>query len=131
MNRHDRRKAKARAQRPIQKGTWAEPVRAFLDGTVLHNAPDAPHVAIGPLVWGINPKDGRHWYFVCASADAEGQFHLDCLTIGNDDREMAEETRSTAFMELMQRRPIVVHDFDDEVRFARFNAALGRENVRV
>jgi hypothetical protein len=53
MNRHDRRKANARGQAPSESGTQADAVRAFLDGTVLHNAPEAPDIGIGPLVWGI------------------------------------------------------------------------------
>jgi hypothetical protein len=116
MNRHDRRKAKARGYPTSEAAAVCE----FLDRTVLYNAPEAPMVGVGPLVWGINPTDGRHWYFVCASADADGEFHIDCLTIKNDDREWAERTRSALLMELVTRPPIVVNDFDDEVRLAAF-----------
>jgi hypothetical protein len=111
-------------ERGPQRGTDADVVCAFLDGTVLYNAPEAPMVAVGPLVWGINPTDGRRWYFICASADAAGEFHLDCLTIKNDDREWAERTRLALLAELVNRRPIIINDFDDEVRFAAFCAGV-------
>jgi hypothetical protein len=119
MNRHDRRRAKARSRGLTQ----SEVVREFVHNSVLLDAPDVPIVGVSPLVWGISPQDGRHWYFACASADANGCFHLDCLRIGEDDREVAEQTRAALFAELVSRRPIVIHDFDDEVRFAEFCAA--------
>lgn len=115
MNRHERRKAKI----PSGFIRRTEAVRRFLD-VVLHGAPPTPTVAVSPIVWGINPKDGRQWYFVCASADALGEVHIDQLLIRQDDREMAEQTRGALFAELVARRPVVVHDFDDEVSFARF-----------
>lgn len=109
---------------PIQSGSQMAVVRAFLDGTVLHNAPPAPIVAVGPLVWGINPTDGRHWYFVCASADADGKFHLDCLKIRDDDRELATQTRMALMTELVTSRPVVINDFDGEEHFAAFCAGM-------
>jgi hypothetical protein len=109
------------SQERMRRST-AEVVREFLDETVLHDPPLAPTVAVGPLVWGIKTGDGRHWYFILASADFNGQFHLDCLQIANDDQELAEQTRQAAMLELATRRAIVVIDFDDEVRFAGFCA---------
>jgi hypothetical protein len=79
-------------------------------------------VGIGPLVWGINPTDGRHWYFVLASADASGQFHLDALKIPNDDQDLAEQIRHATLLELTTQGAIILVDFDDEVRFAGFCA---------
>jgi hypothetical protein len=96
----------------------AEVVRAFLDETVLRDAPPT----VGPLVWGSNPTDARHWYFILASADAHGQFHLDCLKIANDDQDAAEQTRHATLLELATQGAIVILDFDDEVRFAGFCA---------
>jgi hypothetical protein len=101
----------------------AKAVRAFLDATVLRDPPPAPMVGIGPMVWGINPTDGRHWYFVLASADASGQFHLDALKIPNDDQHLAEQIRHATMLELATHDAIVIVDFDDEVRFAGFCAS--------
>lgn len=118
MNRHQRRKTRAGT------GSQADVIHGFLNGTVLHNPPDVPTVGVGPLVWDISPGDGRRWYFVCASADRDDAFHLDCLKLADDDRDRAEQIRMGLVMELLSRRPIVVHHFDAEEPFAAFCAAM-------
>src|SRR5579859_6595427 len=87
---------------------------------VLANGGKAPTVAIGPLVWDIKPgHDTKHWYFHAASADTAGRFHVDRLTVGNDQR-LGEEARSALMQRLIERAPLVLHDFDDELMMARF-----------
>lgn len=119
MNRHHRRKAKAAGY-----GSRQNAVRGFLDATVLRNPPAVPTVGVGPIVWGINPTDGRHWYFVCASADADDTFHIDCIKIRDDDQELANQTRADLLLELVSRKPIVIHEFDNEPALAAFCAAM-------
>jgi hypothetical protein len=115
-----RRKVKARGYPTAE----AAGVSAFLDSTVFRNPPATLMVGISPLVRGIDPAEKRHWYFVLASADADGQFHLDCLKIEGDDHAWAERTRAAMLLELLSRRPTVINDFDDEVRFAAFCAGV-------
>jgi hypothetical protein len=101
-----------------------EALRAFVDQTVLLDAPLVPVVAVGPTVWDIDKQDGRRWYFVCASADAVGAFHLDSLRVDKDDKHLADRMRGAVFSELIRRPPAVIHDFEDEVQFAGFCAAM-------
>jgi hypothetical protein len=99
-------------------------LRRFAD-SVLHGGGDAPTVTIGPLVWGIEPgHDTKHWYFIVGSADARGNFRTDQLKIEKDDKALAEETRAALMLVFIERRPVVMHDFDDELAMARYCEAL-------
>lgn len=100
--------------------TQAEIVREFLNHTVLRDPPKPPMVAIGPVVWGIEPgSDVWHSWFAGPSIDAAGKFHLDCLKIAEDDRATAEENRAMAVFALLENRG-VIKDFDDELRMMQF-----------
>jgi hypothetical protein len=73
--------------------------------------------------------DTKHWYFVVGSGELGGAFHVDQLKIAKDDRGWAEEARAALVMELLSRRPIVMHDFDDELRLARFCADVAADEI--
>jgi hypothetical protein len=87
---------------------------------ILRGTADAPQVVFGPIVWEPSQKDGRHWYFPIASTDAAGKFRIDCFRVAEDNRTLAEESRAALMLELIKRRPVVMHDFDDELRMAKF-----------
>lgn len=99
-------------------------IRAFADH-VLRDTGTAPHIAIGPVVWDIPAgHDQRQYYFAVCSADVAGTFRADCLRIAESDKELAEWCRTALTMEFIARRPIVMHDFDDELRLAKFCESL-------
>jgi hypothetical protein len=79
-------------------------------------------LAIGPLLW--QPSDGtstKLWYFIVGSADDAKEFHTDQIIV---DSETPEADRADILTELITRRPLVVHTFDDEVTMARWCAAI-------
>ena len=101
------------------------PVVAFASH-VLRDITETPQLAIGPLVWGINPgADTRHWYFVVASAGPQNQLRLDSCKINFDNQDAANQLRSALFAELLSRpaAPVVV-DFDDELAMAHWCEAV-------
>lgn len=102
-----------------------DPVVTFADH-VLRGITDTPQLAIGPLVWGINPgADTRHWYFVVGSAGPLNELRLDACKIDFDDRNAAEQLRTALFAELVTRpKPSVVVDFDDELAMAHWCEAV-------
>ena len=115
-----------RRKRPdiIHKGDLASVV-AFADA-VLDDMGAAPNIALGPIVWGIDPgHDTRHWDFVvcCVSAN-NGELRIVQFKVAQDDLERAERSRDGLMMELIQRRPIVMVDFDDELAMAHWCEAL-------
>ena len=93
---------------------------------VLRGAGETPMIALGPLVWGIEPgHDTRHWYFVAASIDAKGELRLDQFKIPQDNRQLAEQTRTGLMITILQRQPpCVLSDFDDELALAQWCEAL-------
>jgi hypothetical protein len=92
---------------------------------VTHGAGKAPMIAIGPLVWGIETgHDTKHWYFVVASISAKGRLRLDQINVPVDNRDFAQEARTDLFAALIGRRPIVIHDFDDELAMAKWAEAI-------
>ena len=128
MNRQDRRRTKAEQdrQRRIREAGFldvGEVALRFADH-VLRDTGEAPHIIIGPVVWKLSDRDGRHWYFVVGSSAASGQFRIDCLTIAMDERTVAENTRAALMLTFLERKPVVMHDFDDELRMAKFFEAV-------
>jgi hypothetical protein len=123
VNRAERRARAREVERG--EGTLDEIVRHALSITVQLDAPETQTVAVGPIVWRPRERGGRQWYFLFGSGDAAGEFHLDCLmTDGDDDRATAERLRRLLFAELAALGPGVIHDFEDELSFAEFCAAL-------
>ncbi|HEY2616129.1 MAG TPA: hypothetical protein VGI78_02215 [Acetobacteraceae bacterium] len=100
-------------------------VRRFAN-TVIGRQSAGAIVALGPLVWNINPgHDQRYWYCCAASAKPDGSFHLLQLKVDFNDRKLADDMRNALVGEFIQRRPpVVLNLFDDELQFAGFCAAV-------
>jgi hypothetical protein len=79
-------------------------------------------VVVGPIVWQTGSDDERQWYFTIVTADKDG-FGVDQVSCG-DDRGLAEQTRVAVLFAFIQKKPIVVHDCDDELRMARLSNAI-------
>lgn len=80
-----------------------------------------PTLAISPVVWEPDGAGGRRWYFSIATNGADG-FGADqvCGPTG----EAVERVRAGLRFEILGRyRPVVLHDFDDELEMARWCAA--------
>lgn len=75
-------------------------------------------LAIGPSVWQPS-ADGlsKRWYFVVGSGDASGEFHCDQIIGDATDR-------LSLLAALVAHKPLVIHDFDDELAMASFAEAL-------
>ena len=90
---------------------------------VLRDRDPCPTVVIGPTTWQQpDPREERVWYFVIASGDRGGFFTVK-ISFGND-AELADRGRSAALVNFMMRRPIVVHDVDDELYMAQLCEAI-------
>ncbi len=106
------------------KGNVTDAVGQFAD-SLLVGAGDAPTVAIGPLVWNVEQgHDTKHWYFIVGTADASGRFRVDQFRVDFDDQPFAENCQASLIMELVGRRPVVIHSFDDELDLIRFCDAV-------
>ncbi len=88
---------------------------------VLAGAGKAPHVVLGPVVWEPN-EAGRRWYFTVAGSGSDGGFRID--RIAAETQALAEDMRSALRVALIQRRPIVTHDTNDELQMARLCVAI-------
>jgi hypothetical protein len=76
-------------------------------------------LALGPLVrQPVNGGSAKRWYFVAGSADEASEFHVGQIIVNGDD------DRFALLAELVAYRPLVVHDFDDELVMARFCEAI-------
>jgi hypothetical protein len=73
------------------------------------------NVVIGPLV---EREDQPHPYFTIATSEAKRGFRCDQISINSP------ELRALVVLALMQRRPLVIHDTDDELYMARLCEAL-------
>ncbi len=89
--------------------------------SILQNRRGAPHVIVGPVVWRPNEAGRRQWYFVLASGDP-GFFSV--MVGFGDDAELADQCRASALVAFLMRKPIVVHDMDDELAMARLCEAI-------
>jgi hypothetical protein len=69
-------------------------------------------VMLGPVVT-LNGD----WYFIFATGKCGGIW---TVKIEGADRAFAEETRSALWFNLIQHKPLIVHDFDDELEMARW-----------
>ena len=72
---------------------------------------------VGPIVWEPDNDGGQRWYFVLASGAREGA-RLDCIK--SPKMALVEKFRAALYGALIAERPIVVHDFDDELEMARW-----------
>ena len=104
-------------------GTMATAVAVFAD-EALRSMGKCPNVAIGPVVWEIEPgHDSRYWYFVVGSVGAKRKLRITQLKI-EANQDIAEQARASLLACLAQRAPIVVMDFNDELDMARWLEAL-------
>lgn len=91
---------------------------------VLTGAATPPVAVIGPVVWDIpHGSDTRQWYFITASVQADNDLHI-CRIIDKDGSKAAKRIRADLMLELINRRPTIIHDFNDEAEMARFCEAL-------
>ena len=88
---------------------------------LLTGSGNTPQIGLGPVVWNIKPgHDTRFWYFTACSIQANNSFHVDMLSIQQDDRLLAEQCRVDVGVELIRRRPCVIIDFDDELELSKW-----------
>ena len=79
------------------------------------------NVVVGPVQWHPH-AEGPRWYFMVATCGPDG-FRCDKLDVEGDADE-ADDVRAALFGALIQRRPLVVHDTDDELYMARLCETL-------
>lgn len=110
-----------RKQRRFEAQNVMDATKKFV-AVLLKDAGSAPTVAVGPIVWRIDPgHDTRTWYFAAASATGNGRFHVDSIDLPGSERSQAEQVRNALLMSLIQRRPpLIIHDFDSELALAKF-----------
>jgi hypothetical protein len=97
--------------REIPKATTPE---RFVD--YILSDTDSLHVVVGPVVWhDSNPTEK---YFIIATSEAGRGFRCDRLSIADDGDRLA------VLAALFQRRPLVIHDCDDELYMARLCETL-------
>jgi hypothetical protein len=100
--------------------TLARIVRKFLAAAIGPQSRGA-NIAVGPLVWDINPGHDRRYWYVVIAAEKAGKPVLTQLTSADPDCQRAEALRATLLAELATRRPpLVIHAFDDELQLAGF-----------
>jgi hypothetical protein len=95
----------------------AETAAYLLEGSVDRT------LLLGPIVW--RPSDGtsaRQWYFHVAGCDRTGEMRVDQLNAESEAD--TEALRAGIKMALVERRPCVMIDFDDELAMARWAEAL-------
>jgi hypothetical protein len=100
-------------------------MREMADLMLRDTANTCPQVVIGPIVWRPNDTGDRQWYFNIAFTSTEGTdgFRLDQIL--GDGKPLTEQARDALLFSLIQRRPIVIHDCDDdELEMARWCAAI-------
>ena len=82
-------------------------------------ADGAEQVMLGPVV--LDPADKP--YFVLVTGSEGSGSHID--QIGTPTEDVAEQLRGSLLIAVAtELRSIVIHDFDDELRMARFGEAL-------
>lgn len=82
-------------------------------------------VVVGPLCW--QPSDGaasKVWYFILSTCEKKRGWRCDQVCVPRGEDEDREFYRDRVLMELATRRPLIVHDVDDEVYMARLCEAL-------
>jgi hypothetical protein len=105
---------------------------------VLHERGDI-HVVVGPLVH--RPDDGH--YFIVSSCGEDKDMRCDGVYLAFEPEELRAAVRQDIVLELIARRPIVVHDTGDELyaaklceilwpgeRITRIRKAIEQERVR-
>lgn len=76
----------------------------------------------GPVAW--RPSDGtsaKQWYFVVVGCNRTGGLRVDQLNVEDEAETVA--LRAGVMAALIEHRPCVMHDFDDELAMARMAEA--------
>ena len=109
---------------PTTTGNWTDMLAKTADQIL---AGDVEHVLLGPIV----RDDDNASYFVVGTTTEDGEFHVDQLKAHKQD--LARQWRDGIRMALIQRRPIVIHEFDDELEMAKWAAAIcpGEKTARI
>jgi hypothetical protein len=95
----------------------------MLTTIILSNTADAPAIAIGPVVWDINPgHDTRCWYFIACSIDANNKLRIERFVCSTSDE--TEAARAQLMLALAARKPCIIYAFDDELDMAQWCEAL-------
>jgi hypothetical protein len=107
--------AKSRDMKGKPEDIYAE-IGAFLIGKSIDRT-----IFFGPVAWV--PGDGaaaKRWRFVVVSGDGRETQHDE---MGAEDREMTVAMRAGIMAALVDRRPCVMIDFDDELELAKASEA--------
>jgi hypothetical protein len=79
-------------------------------------------------MWQPQDDGGKLWYFTLSTCDQDKQHRVDVVNIDasawGKGRAACEEARDSLVFALMQRRPLVIHDMDDEVATVRLCETL-------
>jgi hypothetical protein len=95
--------------------------------TARHKAPadrSAPglHILLGPVVERPEGHDHDQPFYFVTMGGTERTHSTIC--IGGPERSLPEEFRTALAADLVNQRPIVIHDFDDELEMAKWGAAI-------
>src|SRR5215471_8497763 len=75
----------------------------------------------GPVLYlpGPNGERTQDWYFIVASGDADNEIQITRIDIDSDldPREQRERIKGAV---VAVQRPMLLHDFEDELEFARW-----------
>jgi hypothetical protein len=77
----------------------------------------------GPVAW--LPSDGtsaRRWYLIVIGCDQAGETWLNDL--GAETKGDTEALRASVMAALIEHRPCVMHDFDDELEMVKWAEAV-------
>jgi hypothetical protein len=80
----------------------------------LHKSGDI-NVVVTPIVHRPDEGGEREYYFTIATCDEKKEFRCDKIELKIDTEEKREAMRSSVIMEFLHRKPILVHDTDDEL----------------
>ncbi len=105
----------------MKKSVFRISTEAAVD-RVIDGAGEVPDVIIGPIVWQPDQHGKRCWYFIVVASSGRDGFRVNQIVA--DNQRSAVEMRSAFMRALVRRRPIVVHDCDDELYAARMAEAI-------
>jgi hypothetical protein len=111
---------KTKRQLPDCSNAPLEVLLARLANYVLDKSDDS-HVIVGPLVWYHDGDRLDRLYFVVETSEERRGWRADTIEVPKDE---ADEWRALFMAQLIEHRPLVVHDMDDELAAAKLAASL-------
>jgi hypothetical protein len=106
------------------KDEVVQAVAKFVDNILKSIDDTRAHAAIGPAVYEQeeHARTGREfWYFVVAYQEHDVPMRTDAFKVNYDNPDVIGECRAAVMMGLaLTQRGVVLHDFDQELRFAKF-----------